>query len=141
MCSRLPCSTRFPYTTLFRSHGGGIDGAPRAPGGAPGDLGEGHGRGALAEGVEVLLGEPRVCGEDDLGPGVTHTLEVDAVGLVEEHRDLTAQLLELRLDPGKQPVVIVITESRGSHALRDRSEEHTSELQSRGHLVCRLLLE
>src|SRR5437870_7761568 len=27
---------------------------------------------------------------------------------------------------------------RGVH---DRSEEHTSELQSRGHLVCRLLLE
>src|SRR5690625_6150536 len=26
-------------------------------------------------------------------------------------------------------------------ALLDRSEEHTSELQSRGHLVCRLLLE
>src|SRR5690625_6976266 len=24
---------------------------------------------------------------------------------------------------------------------RERSEEHTSELQSRGHLVCRLLLE
>src|SRR5207253_7998566 len=28
-----------------------------------------------------------------------------------------------------------------NQALRDRSEEHTSELQSRGHLVCRLLLE
>src|SRR5439155_15372529 len=27
----------------------------------------------------------------------------------------------------------------GRHS--DRSEEHTSELQSRGHLVCRLLLE
>src|SRR5690625_6687065 len=26
-------------------------------------------------------------------------------------------------------------------AARHRSEEHTSELQSRGHLVCRLLLE
>src|SRR6266702_6590852 len=26
-------------------------------------------------------------------------------------------------------------------ARRSRSEEHTSELQSRGHLVCRLLLE
>src|SRR5690625_6476423 len=25
--------------------------------------------------------------------------------------------------------------------LHERSEEHTSELQSRGHLVCRLLLE
>src|SRR5690625_7102029 len=33
----------------------------------------------------------------------------------------------------------------GSHPFRiaplPRSEEHTSELQSRGHLVCRLLLE
>src|SRR5439155_2698810 len=28
-----------------------------------------------------------------------------------------------------------------SASTRDRSEEHTSELQSRGHLVCRLLLE
>src|SRR5207253_9135201 len=28
-----------------------------------------------------------------------------------------------------------------SGAARARSEEHTSELQSRGHLVCRLLLE
>src|SRR5690625_5442645 len=28
-----------------------------------------------------------------------------------------------------------------SHFLKKRSEEHTSELQSRGHLVCRLLLE
>src|SRR5690625_6482625 len=28
-----------------------------------------------------------------------------------------------------------------SHELLRRSEEHTSELQSRGHLVCRLLLE
>src|SRR5439155_11993655 len=27
------------------------------------------------------------------------------------------------------------------HTLHARSEEHTSELQSRGHLVCRLLLE
>src|SRR5690625_6779504 len=28
-----------------------------------------------------------------------------------------------------------------TEALTSRSEEHTSELQSRGHLVCRLLLE
>src|SRR5690625_6256609 len=27
------------------------------------------------------------------------------------------------------------------YAMKYRSEEHTSELQSRGHLVCRLLLE
>src|SRR5256884_6499616 len=30
---------------------------------------------------------------------------------------------------------------RAAHAARLRSEEHTSELQSRLHLVCRLLLE
>src|SRR5207253_9846900 len=29
----------------------------------------------------------------------------------------------------------------GWFSIRRRSEEHTSELQSRGHLVCRLLLE
>src|SRR5690625_5965082 len=36
------------------------------------------------------------------------------------------------------------TELRSALKVRsdeDRSEEHTSELQSRGHLVCRLLLE
>src|SRR5690625_6258307 len=32
-------------------------------------------------------------------------------------------------------------EIEDSGAVSDRSEEHTSELQSRGHLVCRLLLE
>src|SRR5437870_6232347 len=31
--------------------------------------------------------------------------------------------------------------SFGTKSSRLRSEEHTSELQSRGHLVCRLLLE
>src|SRR5439155_26885489 len=30
--------------------------------------------------------------------------------------------------------------ARDNGAFRHRSEEHTSELQSRGHLVCRLLL-
>src|SRR5690625_5328886 len=32
-------------------------------------------------------------------------------------------------------------DARKLHANPLRSEEHTSELQSRGHLVCRLLLE
>src|SRR5690625_6175125 len=34
----------------------------------------------------------------------------------------------------------VLPDTLGSHS-SERSEEHTSELQSRGHLVCRLLLE
>src|SRR5439155_20234702 len=44
------------------------------------------------------------------------------------------------------PLLIEVLEKRGSdlHFIAGdemRSEEHTSELQSRGHLVCRLLLE
>src|SRR5437870_8450506 len=38
------------------------------------------------------------------------------------------------LRPGDRVVVV-------SNGFFGRSEEHTSELQSRGHLVCRLLLE
>src|SRR5690625_6374641 len=33
------------------------------------------------------------------------------------------------------------SEDYGDFSISSRSEEHTSELQSRGHLVCRLLLE
>src|SRR5947208_10018793 len=37
--------------------------------------------------------------------------------------------------------VSVTSEPRRNHAVAPRSEEHTSELQSPDHLVCRLLLE
>src|SRR5439155_26341612 len=45
---------------------------------------------------------------------------------------------------GSGALVQTCARERRSHARADcqpRSEEHTSELQSRGHLVCRLLLE
>src|SRR2546422_5867795 len=42
-------------------------------------------------------------------------------------------VLEAKLDRGRGPVATVL--------VQNRSEEHTSELQSRLHLVCRLLLE
>src|SRR5690625_5790668 len=35
----------------------------------------------------------------------------------------------------------IVFSGRRTHKSTVRSEEHTSELQSRGHLVCRLLLE
>src|SRR5437660_4200683 len=56
-------------------------------------------------------------------------------------------LLELREDESLlvqsgKPVGIFRTHPGASGRSRPaRSEEHTSELQSRGHLVCRLLLE
>src|SRR5207253_4136615 len=37
--------------------------------------------------------------------------------------------------------IFVLNAYKNEGANRARSEEHTSELQSRGHLVCRLLLE
>src|SRR5690625_7963747 len=43
-----------------------------------------------------------------------------------------------RATPPGPPAVPVAPRCR---VVRWRSEEHTSELQSRGHLVCRLLLE
>src|SRR5690625_6766419 len=47
------------------------------------------------------------------------------------------------LGPMPTPAVAHLTRSMHAAAgvVISRSEEHTSELQSRGHLVCRLLLE
>src|SRR5690625_5305750 len=54
----------------------------------------------------------------------------------------------IRLDPTQLVEVLPVFLDRATlrHVVRvgelvQRSEEHTSELQSRGHLVCRLLLE
>src|SRR2546429_1239424 len=43
--------------------------------------------------------------------------------------------------PGTSPAICAVAARRPRHDLWPRSEEHTSELQSRLHLVCRLLLE
>src|SRR5207253_10283344 len=51
------------------------------------------------------------------------------------HRaDVTAQAVQ-------EPVQLALGMVEPARAGPARSEEHTSELQSRGHLVCRLLLE
>src|SRR5690625_6902701 len=48
---------------------------------------------------------------------------------------------EEKLDSALQAAQLKDLVNRLPLGLRTRSEEHTSELQSRGHLVCRLLLE
>src|SRR5690625_1581454 len=62
----------------------------------------------------------------------------------------TAGVQKHALEPGRRrlPVVKLIANQGvvngrcvNADLVRARSEEHTSELQSRGHLVCRLLLE
>src|SRR5690349_22431661 len=47
----------------------------------------------------------------------------------------------LSLHTKVQPLAIALTSYVGRISIRIRSEEHTSELQSRRDLVCRLLLE
>src|SRR5215208_1082183 len=44
-------------------------------------------------------------------------------------------------DPATCDVILALGGDGTTLAALRRSEEHTSELQSRGHLVCRLLLE
>src|SRR5690625_6640361 len=56
---------------------------------------------------------------------------------IDAMRDRLAKALEI--DLGRVSVKATTSERMGFVGVR--SEEHTSELQSRGHLVCRLLLE
>src|SRR5690625_5138632 len=53
----------------------------------------------------------------------------------------TLELIEKTLAWAKQPGHHIVTLADSGYPAALRSEEHTSELQSRGHLVCRLLLE
>src|SRR5439155_15214029 len=59
-------------------------------------------------------------------------LRIVATSAVREARNGAAFVRRLRRQT-ELPVRVI--------TIRRRSEEHTSELQSRGHLVCRLLLE
>src|SRR5439155_25518693 len=73
---------------------------------------------------------PKILSKHEL----TNILEPRAAEIAKlVYRDLEKVGLEKEIRSG---VVIV-----GGGADMDRSEEHTSELQSRGHLVCRRLLE
>src|SRR3712207_7949722 len=77
------------------------------------------------------------------------TLFRSGVGLL----DSVHEVVELSRSPGRdhgylhglgdrarQPELVAVLGAVAIHA-RERSEEHTSELQSRQYLVCRLLLE
>src|SRR5690606_7513276 len=48
---------------------------------------------------------------------------------------------QLKRDPATRDIPVIMVTARAQEDDRVRSEEHTSELQSRENLVCRLLLE
>src|SRR5690625_7099096 len=72
-----------------------------------------------------------------------------AIGKRGQNARLAARLTGWKIDIKSETNAIeegIITtnsddDSEDEEPLFERSEEHTSELQSRGHLVCRLLLE
>src|SRR5690625_7082078 len=69
----------------------------------------------------------------------------DSAGFAAEEGQGNAHINPLRDAKRGRIYRLVATDAPQQPALNlsnaDRSEEHTSELQSRGHLVCRLLLE
>src|SRR2546422_4539785 len=143
MIRRPPRSTLFPYTTLFRS---GI----LAP--------------ALAQ---VVIQPPDLLIEQGqqspavLTDGDGNRRERQGVQLaLAAHREPTLATRRLQIaarQHREQPIANLASQPHQAHAMpneftgfaergrrnpyRRRSEEHTSELQSRLHLVCRLLLE
>src|SRR5690348_18221571 len=134
MRRRPPRSTLFPYTTLFRSGvRGAIDELSGAPGGQQGQGGTNldgqEGRASLFPGEREIRNWRRFR---EQGPGIFFAKEIaprfillfSSLPFPFQQRQVTANCV----GPRRQK--------------RDaRSEEHTSELQSPVHLVCRLLLE
>src|SRR5690625_6317869 len=82
----------------------------------------------------ILLAEPNVLILDE----PTNDLDTDVLAAMEDLLDTwPGTLLVVSHD---RYLLERVTDQQ--YAVMDgRSEEHTSELQSRGHLVCRLLLE
>src|SRR5690625_4501325 len=84
--------------------------------------------------VPVNPNEEEVLGEKSYPTlaDLLQDIEADAVVIFRNKiysKEMVQQIIDWNLQRGgKKPVIW-------------RSEEHTSELQSRGHLVCRLLLE
>src|SRR3712207_7383069 len=116
MIRRPPRSTLFPYTTLFRSFGGQENDV--LTGGDADDQVFGE------SGNDRMVWNPGDDTDLNEGGADTDTVEVNGGGGAEQFTT-TANGTRVRFD-------------RPDPA---RSEEHTSELQSRQYLVCRPLLD
>src|SRR5690625_5731034 len=87
---------------------------------------------------------------DQIMGGIEHTLNLAAAGgleLADSAMIMANSMNQFGMDASEADRVADVFAYTAANAgtdvtqLGDRSEEHTSELQSRGHLVCRLLLE
>src|SRR5690625_6291609 len=69
---------------------------------------------------------------------ISGTAEQPRLNVYRSNKNIYAQLID---DRAGTTLVSASTQDKELTLDSTRSEEHTSELQSRGHLVCRLLLE
>src|SRR5690625_6866904 len=108
------------------------------------DVGPHRGRAPVAQWIEHLTTDQKVGGSSPSGRAGRRPGTVTVPGLSRicrrpaDIRALTSVL------PTPAAVAVELGEEGlggGELGSQLRSEEHTSELQSRGHLVCRLLLE
>src|SRR5690625_5871352 len=102
--------------------------------------------------MQKLLAEADVLVQN-LAPGATKRLGLDYESLAPEHPQLIVCDISGYGEKGpyttKKAYDLLVQSEAGFLSVtgtpetpsKARSEEHTSELQSRGHLVCRLLLE
>src|SRR5947208_12337005 len=77
-----------------------------------------------------------------LNPGISVASRANAVNIIKrkmKRERLSCQHFQAYMDPPCEPNVETVPASQAGKS--PRSEEHTSELQSPDHLVCRLLLE
>src|SRR2546422_4704555 len=143
MIRRPPRSTLFPYTTLFRSAVTGWRSPIRVP--------------RWDNSVSSMVF--RLDVHDHLSHAGERLLELvlhvvrDGVGADDRHGRIHVDAQVHEDVPGEPAGAYLVAAAHARHGKRDladrvgvqtrpvRSEEHTSELQSRLHLVCRLLLE
>src|SRR3712207_8378507 len=121
MILRPPRSTHFPYTTLFRSPDVSSD--------------------TEAEPASSVDAVPESATGSDVSSD-TEAEPASSVDAVPESATGSDVSSDTEAEPAS-PVDAVPESATGSDVSSDteRSEEHTSELQSRHYLVCRLLLE
>src|SRR5690625_7113863 len=77
------------------------------------------------------------------GPRTKPTTKKEMVDLQNLNKDFLFAIDSVGVSNVKYPIIIESENAPSQPTIGTftRSEEHTSELQSRGHLVCRLLLE
>src|SRR2546422_4675821 len=167
MIRRPPRSTLFPYTTLFRSRFHQTNGEVRADGAVHGGHDVCGGARAFPSTVVSLLRDGRLSGRRcrvgspsmmpaaRCGGASVRTLQyAEAVcapsRCVSYSPSLHVPIKLRRTSPATpatpaasrhSPSAVTPRHPSCSTSRCGRSEEHTSELQSRLHLVCRLLLE